>query len=418
MNIFSDDILHITPAQRLELLTDFLNCSETISFWIYSVDLRLVSTTSASLVRHTVFEHTGCLAYMQRHFQSEDSPLILSSQLGLMWGAAKTSALNEEDGDISYIVIGPVLGAAIPLETLQKSVRSFDADLSWRKGFITMMQNIPIVSPQTFFQYVLMLHFCATGEKCGKSGLAFQESSYAEDGKKEKGIEARIAADRNATYRIEQELLNNIRTGNLNYASSLEHAHQLSNGIRISASSPIQQAIISTTSFTSLCVRAAIDGGLSPDTAYSVGDSYIQSILACTNYTGLRNTNHAMYDDFIHRVYQHRHSTKYSGPVQSCIQYIEQHPEDELTLEFLSKRLGYTTYYLSHKFREETGITMKSYIRDIRLEKAKLLLLTTDLSIAQIAERLHFCSSSYFSAEFSSKEGILPQKYRNQEQHL
>lgn len=66
----------------------------------------------------------------------------------------------------------------------------------------------------------------------------------------------------------------------------------------------------------------------------------------------------------------------------------------------------------------ETGTAIKNYIKNLRLEKAKSMLLTTDYSIARIAEELHFCSSSYFSSEFNKKEGVLPQAYRSEHQRL
>ncbi|MCR5101170.1 MAG: helix-turn-helix domain-containing protein [Butyrivibrio sp.] len=418
MNDFFSNYHNTIPSERLDLLTDLLSCGDKISFWIYSQNLRLISTNSAFLVQNTIFEHSGCLAYMGKHFKSEKSPIILSSSFGLMWAAAKIENLGESENTINYIVIGPVLSANLPMETLQKAVNDFGIVLSWRKGFIEMMQNIPIVSSQTFFQYSLMLHFCATGEKLGKTEISFQENNEIKEQYKKRSTASNTDSDRTATYRNEQEILNNVRTGNLNYASSLERAHQISNGIRVFASSPLQQAIISTTSFTSLCVRAAIEGGLSPETAYSVGDSYIQSIVDCKSITDVRSVNHAMYDDFIHRVHNHKHSKKYSAPIQSCVEYIELHLEDDITLEKLSKRLGYTTYYLSHKFKKETGSTMKNYIKNLRLEKAKTLLLSSDYSISKIADMLHFCSSSYFSSEFNAKEGMLPQEFRNQKQRL
>ena len=78
----------------------------------------------------------------------------------------------------------------------------------------------------------------------------------------------------------------------------------------------------------------------------------------------------------------------------------------------LAKRIGYTPYYLSRKFKEETGKGIKDYIKALRLEKAKTLLATTNMTVADIADELKFCSSSYFSSEFKSVFGILPQKYR------
>lgn len=399
--------------KRLEILTELLNCGGTINFWFYNTDLQLMRTNCKSLVLANIFKYTECLAYMEKHFKESSSPIVLSSYLGLMWGASKTNNPDNKTKENSYIVIGPVLNTSIPMDTIQKAFRDYKIDLSWRKGFIEMMHSIPIVASQTFFQYVLMLHFCSTGKKIEKSDIVFQESDHEKESSSGRSVEKYSDTNRVMTYRNEQEILNNIRSGNLNYGASLERAHQLSSGVRIKAASPLQQGIISAVSFTTLCVRAAIEGGLSPNIAYSVGDHYIQSLIDCERITDVRSINHAMYDDFVHRVYQHKHNDRYSKQIESLIQYIEFHLEDELKLDQLSKSLGYTTYYMSHKFKEETGITLKAYIKKLRIEKAKEFLTSTDYSIAKIAEMLHFCSASYFSSEFNKIENILPQEYRD-----
>lgn len=68
----------------------------------------------------------------------------------------------------------------------------------------------------------------------------------------------------------EQALLRNIREGDLNYQNDLAWAGQLSQGVQIFPDTPITRAV-----FISLCTRAAIQGGLSPEVAYSIGDGYV-----------------------------------------------------------------------------------------------------------------------------------------------
>jgi len=231
-------------------------------------------------------------------------------------------------------------------------------------------------------------------------------------------VEKRPEKDRSLTYRTECALLDNVRQGNMNYQRDLEMAGSLSEGLGAGAGDPLQQAILSSVTFVSLCTRAAIEGGLSPDAAYTVGDGYIRNLTACTALTDVRTINHAMYEDFIKRVHRLRMNPAWSVQVRSCIEYIELHLTEDLTIGELAKRASYTEYYLSHKFKEETGLSINTFIRSARIGRAKALLAGTDLPVGKIAEELHFCSSSYFSARFQETVGMLPARYRKENRRL
>lgn len=172
------------------------------------------------------------------------------------------------------------------------------------------------------------------------------------------------------------------------------------------------RAILTSSNFTALCTRAAIEGGLTPDTAYTVGDSYIQSLTECKTITDVRTVNHAMYEDFIRRVHRLQSNPTYSQQIQSCAAYIEAHLDEELTLEELARHVGYSAYHLSRKFKAETGKNIRECIKYARIERAKLLLSTSNVGIKKIAEQLCFCSSSHLARVFRETTGQSPQEYR------
>ena len=103
--------------------------------------------------------------------------------------------------------------------------------------------------------------------------------------------------------------------------------------------------------FTSLCTRAAIEGGLSPDTAYTVGSGCIRNLTACTVLTDVRTISYAMYKDFILRVHRLRRNPSWSAQIKSCAEYTELHLTEDLTIRDRAKRVSYTEYYLSRKFK-------------------------------------------------------------------
>lgn len=119
-----------------------------------------------------------------------------------------------------------------------------------------------------------------------------------------------------------------------------------------------------------------------------------------------------MYADFIERVHKCRTNLDVSRQIRACCDYIELHAEDDISIETLAEQAGYSKYYLSRKFKDETGATVTEYIKAARVERAKLLLAATELSIQEIAEKLHFCSRSYFSTVFLQTAGCTPTEYR------
>ena len=84
-----------------------------------------------------------------------------------------------------------------------------------------------------------------------------------------------------------------------------------------------------------------------------------------------------------------------------------------LTAEEIARHCGYTEYYLTRKFAKETGIKLTDYIRSVRLDAAKVMLLTSKKDIQQIGEELQFGSRSYFDRVFTREVGVSPKRYRD-----
>lgn len=210
----------------------------------------------------------------------------------------------------------------------------------------------------------------------------------------------------------EKKLLDMVRTGNLEYHTALAEAGAVSPGIRVGSADPIRQAKYSVVAFITLCTRAAIEGGLSSEIVYTLSDTYTQGVDMAQSVSQVAAVSHTMYDDLIRRVNQVRRESGISRPVRICCDYIDTHPEEELTLRVLANKVGYTENYLARKFKREMGTPINAYVRKARVHRAKMLLSATNLGISDIAERLHFCSWSYFSEAFQNEVGMTPSEYR------
>lgn len=399
-------------SRNLSLFKELVQCNYPMYFWEYDGHGQLIDTNCPELALNTVFVNTGCMDYMLEYGREHSLPIILSAKAGLMWGAVY---FRREETPERVYVLGPVFTTEMSFSALERNLLGKQIPLAWRAGLMASLRELPVVSTINFLQYTVMLHYCVTGERVSNSSLHFQ-SSFPADG--EAGSPQDDKRDRHATYTAEQALLRMVREGDKNYASVIGRATTISTGVGIQVKDPLRHAKTSGTVFTSLCVRAAIEGGLSPESAYSRGDAYLESIEACTTVSEVIAINHAMYDDFIECVHKLRVNSSLSPTIQSCIDYIELHTDEKLLLESLAERFGYTKYYLSRRFRDETGEGINDYIKYARVERAKLLLSTTNLPIQKITEQLSFCSRSHFSQVFQAVVGQTPVEYRKQHQRL
>ena len=94
---------------------------------------------------------------------------------------------------------------------------------------------------------------------------------------------------------------------------------------------------------------------------------------------------------------------------------LEENYRDQFTLAQLAKISYMSISSYTKKFRLTMGISPMDYLQKIRLSKAKELLLTSELSIASIADKCGFCSSNYFIKLFHREFKITPAQYRKQE---
>lgn len=93
-------------------------------------------------------------------------------------------------------------------------------------------------------------------------------------------------------------------------------------------------------------------------------------------------------------------------------EYVGMHLAERLLNEQIAQALFLNSDYLNRIFKKETGITLTEYIISQRIEKAKELLLTSGLSVSEIAMEVGFRSFSYFTKVFKKRTGKEPLKYR------
>ena len=94
------------------------------------------------------------------------------------------------------------------------------------------------------------------------------------------------------------------------------------------------------------------------------------------------------------------------------IQYIENHYSEDLSLDIVAEKLNITGAYLSTYFKEKTGINFSDYLNELRMNKAKQLLQSSDLRIQDVAARVGYHNVNSFIRMFKKVTGLSPGEFR------
>lgn len=99
--------------------------------------------------------------------------------------------------------------------------------------------------------------------------------------------------------------------------------------------------------------------------------------------------------------------------MKQIIEYINKNLDKKITLKEIAEREDLSLYYLSRFFKKKIGISFQEYLNITRLEKARKLLITTNINVTDIVFRCGFSSTNYFNKIFKKEYNCTPSEYRN-----
>lgn len=101
-------------------------------------------------------------------------------------------------------------------------------------------------------------------------------------------------------------------------------------------------------------------------------------------------------------------------PVRQAVAYIHNNFKNKkLSVKTLAEQYHFTPNYFGELFRKSLGLSCNSYIKQLRIDFARGLLLNSELPISEICYLCGFSSPSYFISEFSRLNSCSPARYRN-----
>lgn len=318
-----------------------------------------------------------------------------------------------------FIILGPINNIPYTKHSLAIMQREFSVATSDIEKFCNFFCSIPPMNIDTFINILIFINYTISGEMLSKNDVVMSSEhnwnsmvnirlSNEMYQKKEEGII-------NNSYEIENKLMEYIEMGNLKgLYRFLRHPKRINGGIL--ANDSLRHAKNMFICAITLAARAAIRGGLSPQTAFQLSDIYIQLAEQLKDIESINSLLIQAMVEYTNRVANASMPVTADSALKRVIEYVRINTNKNITVSDIAKNFGFSRSYLSHKFKKTFGIELKAFIMKCKLEEAKFLLKYSNKSISEISSYLCFSNQSHFQRAFKKQYGVTPHNYRKTSQ--
>lgn len=381
----------------------FLNTASLYS-WHLSAEYELeYSNHPMAAALRNIFMLSSCFQNMKQHFKTNTTPAFLFDDLFFLWAAVPAFTEKELTG---IHLLGPVFNSYASDSYIKKKLDIQNMTVKSKTELLNLICKVPVMPTAFLCHYVCQLYYILNGTVVSPDSIYLQHQ--AENPNKKEDHDFPVSS--HTSYYYETLLLKSISDGvPIPNFSSQFASSQIG---MMCPGDPLRQKKDEAISLITVFTRTAIQSGISFERAYTLSDYYIQSIEATSTVTETLQLMETMYLDVVQQVREHRLSSVQNPIVRDCMAYIDMHFQENLDIDQLAAELGYTKYYLTSRFKKESGMTVSEYLMKQRVSYAQALLANPYMDIQEISEALHFSNPSHFSATFRKLAGMTPTQYR------
>ena len=164
------------------------------------------------------------------------------------------------------------------------------------------------------------------------------------------------------------------------------------------------------------CAQAARNGGLPVARCYEITQDYVRLANESANEELVHFLLLPMMLELTKAV--GTEARAYSHPISHhAMTYARSHLAEPLDGDSVAEACGVSRKTLCTRFKQETGVTFATYVRNLRIERAKRLLDTTEFEVSEIAYQTGFSSQSHLQTVFKRTTGYTPREWRMREVH-
>ena len=166
----------------------------------------------------------------------------------------------------------------------------------------------------------------------------------------------------------------------------------------------------------SMLTRFAIEGGMNPESAYTLSDIYIQQVDLLSSEEETEKIHEKIIFDYTNRMAKIDKTFGLSKKVIKAMDYIYDNIQSKIRISDIAKKIDINPNYLCELFKKETGISINNFVKKKKIQAAEKLLIYEDFSVAELADIFGFASSSHFIETFKAETGLTPKAYKEKGQ--
>ncbi len=313
------------------------------------------------------------------------------------------------------LLLGPTLNMPMQDEAIHTIIKNFNLPINKRADIRDFFKNNSGISLGHFRMILEELCFFLRGDIPDVLSNIYSINNELQNELNRKTIEISTTVEDplefHRSYEFEQQLLDNIRRGNINVIQRVANSPQTHQGnLQFYSTRYIKDMFICT---VTLAARAAIEGGLALETAYQLSDFYIQTVENVVTSKEVYELMDTMYLDYVQRTHDAKLGINVPNDLESILQYIRHGTHTSLKVADVAEFAHLSISQLERRFKSTLGFLPADFILRCKMEESKNLLKYTNKSISEISQILAFSSQAYFTNVFKKNYGCTPKEFRN-----
>ena len=360
------------------------------------------------------WDYEESLHTIQRYCE-EGTVYVIRDQFELLYYTFLLPVEEKQKNKKEMFVVGPILteeaGQVLPGAVEKNGLTPYQ-----EKELEEYYYSIPLIHPPEIFEGLLFLQIHYIYGRDANLEINRIESYFGRDVTKKPSVEGKepqlsmeVLEER---YRQEEELLSAVTKGDMEGAYAAQRrltGHHLELREGYNTLREAKNMLLTSNTLYRKAVQAA---EVHPMHIDRISRHYAKRIEECVFVKELEELSHEMIRKYCLLVRNHS-LLQYSRVVRDALNYIDSHLRDPISLKGLAEVCNVSSSHLSACFKKEVGQSVVDYVNEKRVFASLRYLATTDLPVAQIAERVGIEDENYFSRLFKKYQKRTPKQYRN-----
>ncbi len=398
----------------LELLSDICH-HQGLQIFLFKEDFAHIEDIDYGFRRKMAinFDYHFIISHMEQNLE-HGIQYLYTDDLKLYYCLYRFPEHLKKEFDCQIICIGPVLIQPMNKSTFYALMERNAIPPQFYQDFLEFYNRIPIISAIEIWCHTLNLFF----EKMTSSPVIYRMVSsdcpelfsmqYADYSIPDTPNVALNTIEER--YQWEDEMLAAVAAGNFKRATDA-YFHFRQYRLLPRVPDPVRNQKNLMITFNTLLRKTVQASQVHPLHIDNLSQQFAIQIESLLTLDQLRSLSVTMLRKYCLLVNNYSRQS-YSQLVRSCMDYIDFHYNEALSLTILAQKNAVSASYLSGLFKKENGMTLTDYINTTRIRQALILLNTTSLSVGTIAARCGFPDSNYFTRTFKKYQGKTPKAYR------